>query len=108
MFCVTVLFLVMAAPAPHEIPIRKVLTDQVAAWNRGDIETFMQGYENSPETTFIGKTVEHGWQQVLDNYRVRYPTREAMAHLEFSDLSVKMLGANYASVTGRFHLSTGA
>jgi ketosteroid isomerase-like protein len=108
MFLVTLLFLAMAAPAPQEAAIKKVLSDQTSAWNRGDIEAFMQGYENSPETTFIGKTVQHGWQQVLDNYRVRYPTREAMAQLNFSDLSVKMLGENYASVTGRFHLSTGA
>ena len=36
--------------------IEQVLHDQEAAWNRGDIDSFMRGYKDSPETTFIGKT----------------------------------------------------
>ena len=47
--------------------IRAVLDAQVAAWNRGDIEGFMDGYWRSPETVFVsGDTVTHGWQTVLD------------------------------------------
>ena len=88
-----------------EDAIRKVLADQVLAWNGGDLEAFMLGYENSPDTAFIGKTVQHGWQNVLDNYRQRYQTRAAMGKLDFSGLAVRMLGSDYASVTGRFHLS---
>jgi len=87
-----------------EQAIRRVLTDQAQAWNRGDIDTYMTGYENSPETTFIGKTVRHGYQDVLRNYHERYPTRESMGALTFTDLTVKLLGSDYASVTGRFHL----
>jgi hypothetical protein len=34
--------------------IRKVLDDQTAAWNRGDIPTFMTGYWNSDKTEFVG------------------------------------------------------
>ena len=93
--------------AQPDAGVRKVLTDQVAAWNRGDIVAFMQGYENSAETTFIGKTVQHGWQQVLDNYKARYATRAAMGVLDFSDIAVRMLGTGYASVTGKFHLARG-
>ncbi len=104
MFRLALLFALLAQP-PEESAIRQVLTDQVTAWNRGDIPGFMTGYENSPETTFIGKTVQHGWQQVLDNYRQRYPTNAAMGTLDFSELRVKMLGTGYAVVTGRFHLA---
>jgi uncharacterized protein (TIGR02246 family) len=85
--------------------IRKVLADQVTAWNRGDISAFMQGYKNSPDTTFIGKTVQRGWQQVLERYQRSYPTKEAMGTLDFSDLQVRMLGPDHAVVTGRFHLA---
>ncbi|HVW77205.1 MAG TPA: nuclear transport factor 2 family protein [Alloacidobacterium sp.] len=88
--------------------IRQVLDDQVAAWNKGDIDAFMRGYKNSPETTFIGKTVHHGWQQVLERYRHDYATSEARGHLEFSDLTVRMLGADHAVVTGRYHLTRAA
>jgi ketosteroid isomerase-like protein len=84
--------------------IRRVLSDQAQAWNRGDIDGYMTGYDNSPETTFIGKTVQHGYQDVLRNYHERYPTRESMGTLTFTDLTVKLLGKDYASVTGRFHL----
>jgi uncharacterized protein (TIGR02246 family) len=91
-----------------ESAIKQVLTDQVSAWNRGDTEAFMQGYKNSPETTFIGKTIQHGWQQVLERYKRGYPTKEAMGTLDFSDLNVRMLGADHAVVTGKFHLARSA
>jgi ketosteroid isomerase-like protein len=88
----------------QEQAMRHVLSDQVQAWNRGDIDAFMAGYDNSPETTFIGKTVRHGYQDVLRGYHERYPTREKMGTLAFADLVVKLLGRNYASVTGVFQL----
>jgi uncharacterized protein (TIGR02246 family) len=85
--------------------IRHVLDDQVAAWNRGDIDAFMQGYKDSPDTTFIGKTLRRGWQQVLERYKQSYSTKEAMGTLTFSDLDVRPLGADYAVATGRYHLT---
>jgi uncharacterized protein (TIGR02246 family) len=91
-----------------ESAIRKVLNDQVSAWNKGDIDAFMQGYQDSPETTFIGKTIHHGWQQVLERYKHDYSTKEARGTLEFSDLSVRLLGANYAIATGKYHLTRSA
>jgi ketosteroid isomerase-like protein len=91
-----------------EQAVRRVLSDQVQAWNRGDIDAFMTGYDNSPETTFIGKTVQHGYADVLRNYHERYPTREKMGTLTFTDLTVKLLGRDYASVTGNFHLQRNA
>jgi len=85
--------------------IKQVLTDQATAWNRGDLMEFMSGYKNSPDTTFIGKNMQHGWQTVLDRYRQNFPDKEAMGTLDFSDLTVRMLGADHAVVTGRFHLA---
>lgn len=86
-------------------PIRRVLSDQVAAWNRGDIDAFMQGYDNSPNTVFIGKTLLRGYEAVRRRYHEHYPTPEDMGTLTFSDVSVNLLGADYASVTGAFHLA---
>lgn len=87
-----------------ERPVRRVLADQTSAWNRGDIGAFMQGYEDAPETTFVGKEVTRGYRRVLDRYRVRYPTKEKMGTLAFSDLEVRPLGENHAVAIGRFHL----
>ena len=85
--------------------IEKVLHDQEAAWNRGDIESFMQGYKDSPETTFIGKTISRGYRPILERYKTAYTTRDAMGTLDFSDIAVRMLGDDYAVVTGRYHLA---
>ncbi|WP_446744676.1 YybH family protein [Silvibacterium acidisoli] len=93
-----------AQDAPAQA-IEKVLHDQQAAWNAGDIETFMHGYQDSPETTFIGKTIASGYQGILERYRKTYANHDAMGKLDFSELKVRMLGENHAVVTGRFHLT---
>lgn len=90
--------------ATPEQAIRKVLDDQVAAWNRGDIAAFMDGYDASESTTFVGANITRGHAQVLASYRKRYPTREKMGTLRFTGLEVRTLGSHYASVIGRFHL----
>jgi len=106
LICVLVALPLLAA-APEQ-QIRQVLDDQVAAWNRGDIPAFMDGYDKSESTTFISATVTKGHAQVLANYLKRYPTREKMGVLKFTNLEIKLLGADYASVIGRFHLDRSA
>ena len=57
-------------------PVKRVLEDSEAAWNRGDLASFASHYEDSPETTFIGREVIHGCVGlVLARYRRAYPTR---------------------------------
>jgi uncharacterized protein (TIGR02246 family) len=102
-FLLLLLALPLIAASPEQ-DIRRVLDDQVAAWNRGDIPGFMQGYDNSASTTFVGSTITKGHAQVLADYRKRYPTPEKMGTLRFSDLEIRPLGPDYASVIGRFHL----
>jgi uncharacterized protein (TIGR02246 family) len=89
--------------------IRAVLSAQVDAWNKGDVTTFMQGYENSTETTFVGKTVNKGYEPILKRYQANYSTPAQMGKLTFSNLEVKLLpsacgATEYAVVTGNFHL----
>jgi uncharacterized protein (TIGR02246 family) len=86
--------------------VRAVLDAQVAAWNRGDIEGFMDGYWRSTETVFVsGDTVTHGWQTVLDRYKKGYDTREKMGTLAFSDLEIKVIGKDTAVALGRWQLT---
>jgi uncharacterized protein (TIGR02246 family) len=89
--------------------IRQVLADQQTAWNQGDIATFMHGYDDSPQTTFIGKSIEHGYQMILARYQRNYASRDAMGQLDFSGIDVRLLGPEnhptHAIVTGRFHLT---
>lgn len=88
-----------------EMSIRAVLNAQVAAWNRGDIENYMNGYDRSPNTEFVGAdSITRGWQDVLDRYKKRYDTREKMGTLAFSDLEITMLSNDAALVLGRWRL----
>ncbi|WP_287127642.1 DUF4440 domain-containing protein [Candidatus Cyanaurora vandensis] len=94
----------VSAQSAPDVQIRQVLTAQATAWNQGDIPGFMQGYEASPTTTFVGTMVTRGYQQVLERYLKRYPTREGMGQLTFGELTIQPLGADYASVLGRWDL----
>lgn len=90
--------------------IRAEMAAQVAAWNRGDIPAFMHSYEDSPKTTFIGSSVQHGFRPILERYRKAYANRAQMGTLTFTDLDIRLLpGAcgtvDYAMVTGHFHLA---
>ena len=101
------LLVLLALPLLAESPeqeIRAVLDKQVAAWNRGDIPAFMEGYDKSEATTFVGAGITKGHSQVLASYLKRYPTREKMGALRFSDLEIHLLGPEFASVIGRYHL----
>jgi uncharacterized protein (TIGR02246 family) len=92
--------------AKEAAAIRAVLDAQVAAWNRGDIEGFMDGYWRSGETVFVsGDTVTHGWQTVLDRYKKGYDTREKMGTLMFNDLEIKLIGKDAAVALGRWQLT---
>ena len=110
LFFLAAVFCAFAAdpPAVEEKAIRQVLSGQVEAWNRGDIPRFMDGYEKSGATTFVSAAVTRGHQPVLDGYVKKYPTRDAMGKLAFSEIEVHMLGAGHAWVLGRFDLERNA
>ena len=95
----------MSATGRIKTAIREVLDAQAAAWNRGDIEAYMDGYDRSPNTEFVGgDTITRGWETVLDRYKQRYNTREKMGTLTFSDLEFTILGKDAALVLGRWRL----
>ena len=85
--------------------IRKVMEEQTAAWNRGDVEGFMQGYWKSERLIFVsGTNVTRGWQGALDRYKVSYDTRAKMGTLSFSDLEITVLSKDSAVVLGSWAL----
>jgi uncharacterized protein (TIGR02246 family) len=94
-------------PAPDAEPaIRAVLDAQVAAWNRGDVDGFMEGYARSPDTRFAsGGTVTRGWDTVRERYKRTYDSAAKMGTLEFSDLEVDLLTPDRALVFGRWKLT---
>ena len=86
--------------------VRAVLEAQAAAWNRGDVAGYMEGYAKEEATTFVsGDTVTRGWQTVLDRYKARYDTREKMGTLAFTELEIKPLSEFYMLAAGRWQLT---
>jgi ketosteroid isomerase-like protein len=88
----------------QELDVVKVMLKQEAAWNKGDIDGFTQGYKNSPDTLFISRQVTRGFEGMAATYHQSYPTRAAMGNLAFSELEVHPLGADFALCIGKFHL----
>ena len=85
--------------------IQSVLSAQQDAWNRGDIDAFMNGYAQSASTVFVSEDeVRRGWETVRDRYRIRYSDRAKMGALSFSDIEVTMLSPDAAVVLGLWRL----
>lgn len=85
--------------------IHVMLKNAEAAWNRGDLASFAADYEDSPETTFIGRDVVRGGRNaILERYRRRYPNREAMGTLTFSEIEIRPLAPDLSLATGKYAL----
>ncbi|HVV56403.1 MAG TPA: nuclear transport factor 2 family protein, partial [Mucilaginibacter sp.] len=75
------------------------------AWNRGDVEGFMQGYWKSDSLMFVGSSPPvYGWQSTLERYKEHYPDKAAMGELTFDILQVKVLDSSNAFVLGGWRL----
>lgn len=86
--------------------INRLLTDQVKAWNAGDIPGFMEGYWASDSLRFAsGGSVQQGYQTTMDRYHRAYPDRQTMGTLAFTLEDVRILSPEWATVFGRFHLA---
>jgi len=110
LFCFFLLPAVAATAQNNaETEIRRLLQTQTKAWNRGDLEGFVQTYWQSDSLTFIGKSgVTRGWQQTLNNYKKSYPDKAAMGILSFDVIQVKKLSGVYYYVTGKWQLQRAA
>jgi len=90
-----------------EAEIRAVLARQVAAWNEGKLEAFMDGYWRSAELTFFsGGRKLAGWDATLERYRKTYQAEgKEMGKLEFQGLNIDVLSRRSAVVTGKWQLT---
>jgi ketosteroid isomerase-like protein len=97
------------AQKTEESPIRNLLSRQTEAWNRGDIDGFMQTYWQSDSLMFIGREgITWGWQNTLERYKKSYPGKEAMGRLSFEIVQIKKLSKEYFFVVGKWMLKRNA
>lgn len=94
------------AQTNDEKSIRQSMNEQLTAWNKGDINRFMETYWKDDSLKFIGKSgVTYGWNNTLENYKKGYPDTAAMGKLDFNILEVKRLSGEYYFVIGKWHLT---
>ena len=106
--CILMPAIASAAPTQTQnatAQIRSVLRAQQEAWNRGDIDRFMNGYARSTSIVFVSEdTIRRGWETVRERYRKKYSDRAKMGTLAFSDLDITLLSPDAAVVLGHWSL----
>lgn len=92
-------------PASDLEAIKAVMEMQEAAWSKGDLEQFMQGYWESDQLTFIGsRGLSYGWETTMNNYKKGYPDKSAMGTLSFEILELRSLSPEYCYMIGQYTL----
>jgi len=89
----------------NEQEIRELLNQQVAAWNEGNLDKFMDTYWKSDSLQFIGSQITSGWQATLDGYRLRYPNLAMIGKTRFEILRILSISTDASLVTGKFFLT---
>ena len=93
------------AQTKDEVAIKKVMNDQVIAWNKGNVEEFMKGYWNNDSIIFMGKDgPNYGYTTTLNNYKKGYPDTAAMGKLSLTFDLMKKLSADYYFIVGKYYL----
>ncbi len=89
--------------------ILKILNDQTAYWNKGDLDNFMNGYWHNDSLMFVGKSsVTYGYKNTLKHYKETYSDTDKMGKLFFEILKVRKLSNQYCFVLGKWFLKRNA
>lgn len=97
------------AQSADELAIKKLMTDQTTAWNRGNIDEFMKTYWNNDSLTFIGHGgITYGYNNTLNNYKKNYNDSSKMGKLFFTLIRLKKLSPEYYFVVGKWFLKRSA
>jgi ketosteroid isomerase-like protein len=91
----------------EELEIVKVLLVQEKAWNNGDLEGYLKGFKDSPDTVFMARQISRGFAQIAEDYRHNYPNRTLMGQLSFSELEAHPISDTLAICLGKYHLDRG-
>jgi ketosteroid isomerase-like protein len=85
--------------------VAAVIDAQAAAWNRGDIAGYMEGYWNSDSLLFTsGGSIRRGWNETFEKYKASYDTPAKMGTLKFTNLEFHLPSPGAAWVFGRWEL----
>ena len=80
--------------------------ESAAAWNRGDLDTFLATYKDDAGTAFMAPQITYGLTDIKARYaRSYFKDGKPKSQLTYSDLKYRPLGSDYVLVTGRWQLT---
>jgi len=86
--------------------IVKVLMDQEDAWNKADLETYLNGYWDDDRLRFIAPhSISYGLDEVREMYQRGYKTPADFGELQFELQEIDLLSVDAAAVVGSYKLT---
>ena len=74
--------------------VKQALEGQISAWNKGDLETAMTYYWDSPEMLWISKNgIEKGYQEVFEMFLQDFQDRSQMGVYTYEPLHIEQVSA---------------
>lgn len=85
--------------------IRSNFERWTAAWNAGDLDSYLMCYVPSEQTRYIsGGHMLLGFDQIAESYKMRFVTGQGMGQLELLDLQPQIITLTDALVFGEWNL----
>ena len=92
-------------PDPVRLAISQSLQKSAVDWSRNNLDGFMDGYEDSPETTYVtARKLVRGFGAIKAMYASRFGGKKSLGRLSFSLDEVRPLGSGFALAIGRYEL----
>jgi ketosteroid isomerase-like protein len=83
--------------------IEALLSRSAAAWSAGDLDAFMECYENAPDTVYWSASRQaSGYEAIRAMYAERFGAE--MGLLQFNVLQLKPIESSHVLVLGSFRL----
>jgi len=89
----------------QQLDVAKALLAQQAAWNRAELEAYLNFYKDAPDTQAVLAGPVRGMQSIRNAYSINFPRAETMGTLDESEVEVRALGDDHALATGHYHLT---
>lgn len=88
-----------------ETQVARMLERSAGAWNRGDLDGFMDDYLRSPTTTYLGSSGRvAGWEAIRARYAPLFQAGALRDSLRFERVAARPLGDDHAVATARYVL----
>jgi uncharacterized protein (TIGR02246 family) len=88
--------------------ITQAMQESARAWTRGDLDDFMDSYEDSDSITFVtARGVVHGRDAIRDRYAPRFVPGAMHDALSFENIEIDLMAPDIANVIAYYRLTRG-